>query len=349
MRRLITLDYLTKSEADSIINLAAVLREDTPPDALKNRVLGLLFFNASIRTLASFQSAMARMGGSSFVITPGKGSWELEWRDGITMNGSAAEHVREAVPALCAYADALGVRIFGGPENISPDFSDLAFSAIDKACPKPLINLESAVAHPCQALADWRTLDDNLIPSDGKFVLSWASHPKHLPLAVPASAAGMAAKRGMDVVVLRPESRALPEALAQKVAATAAKSGGSFSETSDQDAALENAHVVYAKSWGPASNESQDHEVEGGNWTINSSWFKHSQPECKFMHCLPVRREVVVTADVLESSRSIVQEQAANRLYAQMAVLYKMLAGQSEGSNSNHERGRLAPKHEMSL
>lgn len=327
MKQLISLAPHSKSEIQEIIDLAGELRADTPTDALANKVLGLLFFNASIRTLASFQSAMSRMGGSSFVITPGKGSWELEWRDGVVMDGAAAEHIEEAVPALCSYADALGVRIFGGPENITESFEDVAFQAIEQASTKPLINLESAVAHPCQALADWRTLDDYQIPGDGKFVLSWARHPRDLPLAVPASAAMMAAKRGMDVVVLRPESHALPHGLAAKIATASEESGGSFFETADKASALNGAHAIYAKSWGPTAGQDVEALRDDTSWTVNDAWFRDTDRACKFMHCLPVRREVVVTADVLKSERSAVQQQAANRLYAQMAVLYKMLVG----------------------
>ena len=328
MDRFTSLSGISRDTISDLLELAGELETDTPPDALHRKVLGLVFFNSSIRTLASFQSAMSRLGGSSFVVSPGQGSWDLEWREGEIMDGDKAEHVRDAIPVLCSYADALGVRIFGGPENITETFGDRAFEAIDAACNKPLINLESAVDHPCQALADWKTLDDYEVPDDGKFVLSWARHPKALPLAVPAAAASMAAQRGMEVVVLRPESHALPTSLAGKVNHLAQQSGGTFVETSDLAAAHADANVVYAKSWGPTSDGA--HEIKLDQWTISETTFQSTDPSCRFMHCLPVRRGVVVTDEVIESERSVVQRQAANRMYAQMAVLFNMLTQESQ-------------------
>ncbi len=196
---------------------------------------------------------MARLGGSSFVISPGQGTWLLETRDGVVMDGAAAEHVREAIPVLAGYVDALGIRSFAGGTDLAADLadSDLPRHGGRRRAPVvPLINLESAIDHPCQALADWKTLDDLGVPArGGKFVLSWAWHPKPLPLAVPAAAVHMAALRGMDVTVLRPDGFALPEPVMARARAAAELSGGSLRETADRGEALAGAQVLYAKSW----------------------------------------------------------------------------------------------------
>ncbi len=204
-------------EISDLLALAARLERWPEPEALKGKILALLFFNPSLRTLASFQAGMARLGGSSFVISPGQGTWILETRDGAVMDGAAAEHVREAIPVLAGYADALGIRSFAGGTDLAADLADSTFLSMAGVCPVPVINLESAVDHPCQALGDWKTMDDLGIPErGGRFVLSWAWHPKPLPLAVPAAAVHMAALRGMDVTVLRPEGFGLPEPIMER-------------------------------------------------------------------------------------------------------------------------------------
>jgi N-acetylornithine carbamoyltransferase len=204
---------------------------------------------------------MARLGGASFVITPGSGTWQIETRDGVVMDGAAAEHVREGVPVLASYCDALGIRSFADGKDLVADLGERKFAAMAALVDKPLINLESAVNHPCQSLADWKTLDELGIPRGGKFVLSWAWHPRGLPLAVPASTVHMAAMRGMEVVVLRPEGFALPEPIMDKARRAAAASGGSLRATSDRREALAGAHVVYAKEWASTAdygNEAAD-------------------------------------------------------------------------------------------
>jgi N-acetylornithine carbamoyltransferase len=251
LRDFLSLDGLSRQEVAELVALARRLQERPEPEALRGRILGLLFFNPSLRTLASFQAGMARLGGTSFVIAPGQGSWLLETRTGVVMDGAAAEHVREAIPVLAGYADALGIRAFAGGQDLAADLADETFRAMAAVCPVPLVNMESAVDHPCQALGDWKTLDDLGVPAaGGRFVLSWAWHPKPLPLAVPAAAVHMAALRGMEVTVLRPAGYALPAAVMERARRAAAASGGSVRETDDREAALAGAHVVYAKSWG---------------------------------------------------------------------------------------------------
>ena len=331
MKRFHSLAELDREEIRDLLELASRLERAPEPRALEGRVLGLLFFNPSLRTLASMQAAMLRLGGNTVVLTPGQGTWQLEHRDGTVMDGAASEHVREAIPVLSGYFDALGIRAFAGGADLEADLADGDFRRMAGLSRVPTINLESAIDHPCQALGDWKTLDDLGVPTRGKLVLSWANHPKPLPLAVPAATVHMAAARGMEVVVLRPDDYALPEAVLARARAAAAQSGGSVTETSDRAAAMAGAHSLYGKSWSsPRLYGDQEAERERRTaltgWTIDLDWFDGADPAARFFHCLPVRRNVVVTDAVLDSPRSAVVPQAHNRLWGQMAVLHRLLA-----------------------
>jgi N-acetylornithine carbamoyltransferase len=331
MKRFLDLADFQREEIVDLLALAQRLQDHPEPHALAGRILGLVFMNPSLRTLSSFQAGMARLGGSSFVITPGHGTWQLETRLGIAMNGAAAEHVREGIPVLASYADALGIRAFADGKSLEHDLGEVTFNGMAELVDKPLINLESAVNHPCQALADWKTMDDLEVPRHGKFVLCWVNHPRALPLAVPAATVHMAALRGMEVVVARPEGYALPPAIMQRARRAAAQSGGSVTETTDRAAALAGAHVLYAKEWGSTAHYGDaeaDLKLRAGlaDWMVRESWFAQSAPDCHFMHCLPVRRNVAVADEVLDGPRSRVLAEAHNRLVAQMAVLHRLLA-----------------------
>ncbi|HEX4389277.1 MAG TPA: N-acetylornithine carbamoyltransferase [Steroidobacteraceae bacterium] len=329
MKRFLDLAQFTREQVQELLRLARRLDEHPEPRALAGKMLGLLFFNPSLRTLASFQSAMARLGGSSFVINPGQGSWQLETRRGVVMDGTAAEHVREAIPVLASYCDALGIRAFAEGRDLAADLADGAFAAMAALTDKPLINLESAINHPCQALADWKTLDELDVPRAARFVLSWAYHPKPLPLAVPAAALHMAALRGMEVVVLRPQGFALPETLMARARDAAAASGGSVRESADRGEALAGASVLYVKEWGATEcygDAAGDARLRRAltDWCVREDWFARA-PGCRVMHCLPVRRNTAIADEVLDGTRSVVQREAYNRLPVQMAVLHQML------------------------
>jgi N-acetylornithine carbamoyltransferase len=331
LHRFVDLADFSREEIVDLLALARRLEEKPDPRALAGRILGLLFFNPSLRTLASFQVAMKKLGGDSFVITPGQGTWQLEIRPGVVMSQAAAEHVREAIPVLASYCDALGIRVFAEGRDLATDMAETQFNAMSETCDKPLVNLESAMNHPCQALADWKTLDELNVPEHGNFVLSWAYHPRALPLAVPAAVVHMAALRGMNVTVLRPEGFELPAPVLARAHAAAVRSGGSVRETSDRAEALRGAHVVYAKEWGSTLHYGQvDRDALARSqlidWCVRESWFATAAPGCRLMHCLPVRRNVAVADEILDGDRSVVQREAYNRLPVQMAVLHRMLA-----------------------
>ena len=329
MKRFLDLGDLSREEVLSLLELARRLERQSEPHALTGKILGLLFFNPSLRTLASFQAGMARLGGTSFVISSGQGSWQLETRAGVVMDGAAAEHVREGIPVLASYCDALGIRAFAEGKDLAYDLAETNFNAMASLTDKPLVNLESALSHPCQALADWKTLDDLAVPRAGRFVLSWAWHPRALPLAVPASALQMAAMRGMEVIVLRPQGFALPEPIMARARALAAASGGSVRETCERADARQGAQVLCVKEWGATEcygDAAADARLRAAlrGWCVRNDWFAAS-PECRVMHCLPVRRNSAIADEVLDGARSVVQREAYNRLPTQMAVLHQLL------------------------
>jgi N-acetylornithine carbamoyltransferase len=325
----------SQEQISALLELATRLDEHPEPQALSGKVLALLFLSPSLRTLASFQAAMTRLGGGAFVISPDMSIHGLETRPGIVMDGVAAEHIREAVPVIASYGDAIGIRAFAERKDLQKDLDDVEYRALIELIDTPYVNMESAATHPCQNLADWKTLDDLGIPANGgKFVLSWAFHPKALPLAVPASTLQMAAQRGMDVTVLRPEGFGLPEQVMAKAKKAAAASGGSIRESEDRQEAMQGAHVIYAKSWSSIAHygdkiADQKHREQYVDWCVDEPWFTPAETDCRFMHCLPVRRGVVVSEAVLDGPRSVVIHEARNRMLAQMAVLHQMLGGAS--------------------
>jgi N-acetylornithine carbamoyltransferase len=333
MQRFNDLADFSLDEVRDLITLAGQLDREPEPRALAGKVLSLLFLSPSLRTLASFQAAMIRLGGGAFVISPDMSIHGLETRYGIVMDGVAAEHIREAVPVIASYGDAVGIRAFAERRSLADDLADKEFNELAALVDKPFINMESAINHPCQSLADWKTMDDLGIPANGgRFVLSWAWHPKALPLAVPAATVQMAAMRGMDVVVLRPPGFELPDPIMAKARRAAELSGGSVVETDDRRAATEGAHVIYAKSWSSTRHYGDRLADQALReplvpWCVDEPWFANALPECRFMHCLPVRRGVVVADRILDGPRSVVIAEARNRMLVQMAVLYRMLKG----------------------
>ncbi len=320
------------AEIRQLISLARQLDEHPEPQALEGKVLALLFLSPSLRTLISFQSAMARLGGGTFVISPEMSIHGLESRSGIVMDGIAAEHIREAVPVIASYGDAIGIRAFAKRENLADDLADSEFHELISLVDTPYINMESAINHPCQSLADWKTLDDLKVPANGgKLVLSWSWHPSPMPLAVPAATLHMAALRGMDVTVLRPEGYALPDVLMEKAQQAAAASGGSVTQTADRVSAMQDCQVIYASSWASpphyGDRKAEDKvKPDMPAWCVDEPWFDNAANDCHFMHCLPARRGVSVSDGILDGARSVVVAEARNRMLVQMALLYQMLS-----------------------
>jgi N-acetylornithine carbamoyltransferase len=301
--------------------------DDRHSGAADGKTIGLLFFNPSLRTRTSMEVAAAHLGADSTTLTPGEGTWNLAWDDGAVMDGPAAEHVTEAIGVLSRYHDALGVRVFASGTDYAADKNDDLIRKVADAASVPVLNLESAWAHPCQAVSDAALLTDHFdgSPAGNDFVLSWTTHPKALPMAVPNSTVQMAARCGMNVTVARPETHALDAQVMAEAQALADRHGTTVAATDDLDTAVDGADVVYAKSWGgPLAYSDPEREAAARtrrtDWRITESRMRRTN-EGAFLHCLPVRRNVVVDDAVLDGPHAAHLDQAEYRLHAQKALL----------------------------
>lgn len=334
-RDFITFDDWTPDELVALVGLARDLKSGKARGSLEGKVVALYFMNPSLRTRASTESACARLGAKAITLDAGSGGvWGLEHRDGIKMDGAAAEHIREAAPVLARYADATCVRAFPKLEKWSEDKAEPVLRAFARFSPRPVVSLEGSSRHPLQGLADAQTLLEKGKPGQ-KLVVSWAPHPKPLPMCVTNSSIEAGALAGMEVVVAHPEGWELDRDVLAGAEKLARARGGKISVTHDQDAALRGAHFVYAKSWGALSCYGEwPREAElrkrHERWTVDLARLGAAS----FMHCLPTRRDVEVAAQVLDSPRSIVVDQAENRLWTAMAVLLRVLGGTVDEGDS---------------
>jgi N-acetylornithine carbamoyltransferase len=297
---------------------------------LAGKSVALVFFNPSLRTRASMQAGICELGGNPIVLEPGGTSWTLEHREGVVMDGDKTEHVAEFVRVLGRYCVAIGVRTFAALKNWEEDRSDPILNAFAKYSEVPIINLESAMHHPCQALADMMTIHEKLGRGRQKVLLTWAWHPKPLPMAVPNSFALAAAQMGHDLVIAHPRGYELDDQLLDDVSDQAGETGGSLSVLHDIDEAFVGADVVYAKSWGsqkfygsPEMDVAQRAQYRS-KWIVDEARMARTDSAI-FMHCLPVRRNVIVTDAVIDSHSSVVIDEAANRLYMQKAIMNRLI------------------------
>ncbi len=289
--------------------------------------IGLLFFNSSLRTRTSMELAAAQLGAHATTLNIGQGTWGFSWEDGAIMNGNEAEHIREAVGVLSRYYDALGVRMFASLTDYEADRDETLFNKFVSASEVPVVNLESAFYHPCQALSDAAAMHVHFKgqPKGKKFVLAWCHHPRALPMAVPNSALLTAARCGMDVTLACPEPYKLDDGVLDLASNYASQEGGSFQYVDSLEAAADGADIIYAKAWsGPAIYHDKDQEealrMQHKSWRITSDLMQRTSHGA-FMHCLPVRRNVVVDDSVIDSKQAIHLLQAEFRLHAQKAIL----------------------------
>lgn len=290
------------------------------------------FMDPSLRTRASFESAMFMHGGHMIVLEPGRGSWSLETELGAVMEGTAVEHLIETSRVLGRYADVIGVRVFPKGTEWVRERQDRVIKDFAAYSEKSVINLESARRHPCQGLADALTLKEKLgEPKGKKFVLSWAWHPKALPTAVPASAAIAAAQLGMDVVIARPPGFDLDAEDMATIYQQAAAAGGRVTLAQSQTDAMVGADAVYVKSWGSLQHFGKPEEEKAfraglRGWKMTTDLLKATKAgKGIVMHCLPVRRNVEIDDAVLDGHCSVVIDQAENRLHVQRALLLDLI------------------------
>lgn len=280
----------------------------------QNKTLGLLFFNSSFRTRLSTQKAAQNLGMNVITLNVGQDSWELEMEDGVVMDGTKAEHVKEAAAVIGRYCDIIGIRSFAKLADRAADYSETVFKQFKKYAEVPILNLESATRHPLQSLADCITIEEFKLRSRPKVVLTWLPHIKPLPQAVGNSFAEWMNQRDVEFVITHPEGYDLSPEFA-----------GNAQVIYDQEKALEGADFVYGKNW--SSYESYGQIVgDHSGWKITEEKMGLTD-NGKFMHCLPLRRNMKVTDEVLDGPRSLVIEQAANREWSAQAVLKELLLG----------------------
>ena len=283
----------------------------------ENKTIMLVFFNSSLRTRLSSQKAALNLGMSPIVLNIGQDSWQLETELGVIMDGGKSEHLREAIPVMASYCDIIGVRSFAGLTDREYDYQETVLQQFVQYSGKPVISLESATVHPCQSFADLITIDEYKETKRPKVVLTWAPHPKALPQAVPNSFAEWMNAADVDFVITHPKGYELDPRFA-----------GNARVEYDQMKALEGADFVYAKNWScPGVTEPENYGKilsSDRSWMVDEAHMAVTNNAC-FMHCLPVRRNVIVSDGVIDSERSIVIPEAANRVTSIQVVMKRML------------------------
>ena len=284
----------------------------------RHKTVLLIFFNNSLRTRLSTQKAARNLGLDVIVLDVNQGAWKLETERGVVMDGDKSEHLLEAIPVMGSFCDLIGVRTFAGLQNRDEDYSEHILSQFIRYSGRPVFSMESATAHPLQAFADLITIEEHKSKPRPKVVLTWAPHPRALPQAVPNSFAEWMRAADVDLVVTHPEGYELDPAFV-----------GNARVEYDQAAAFAGADFVYAKNWscpGVTRPEAYGQILSSDrNWTVDEQKMSLTD-NAHFMHCLPVRRGMIVTDGVIESPRSLVIPEAANREISATVVLKRMLS-----------------------
>ncbi len=321
----------SRTELQALIDEARALKASPHGDSLAGKTVALVFLNNSLRTRTSFEVGTAQLGGHAVVLTPSGGMWPLEFEEGAIMMGDAEEHVTEAAKVLSRYCDIIGIRAFPRFADWEEDRKDGILQAFARHAGVPVINMET-ITHPCQEMALTMGLQERLGALDGKkFLLTWSYHPKPLNTAVANSALMIAAKFGMDVTLLCPtEAFELDERYMSIAAADADANGRAVTVTHDIEAAYRGADVVYAKSWGALPYF--------GDWEAEKSLrdsYRHfivdeekmaTTNEALVSHCLPMRRNVIMTDAVFDGPACIAYEEAENRLHVQKAIMKNLVS-----------------------
>lgn len=344
MKHFTHLKDFTIDELNAITDSAIALKKSAPAGMpLAGKSLAFCFMNPSLRTQVSFSVATASLGGHPVTLSLGSGgTWGMESVEGTVMDGTAAEHLKEAVPVLGRMCQGLGLRSFPVGKSWDEDKAELALSAFLKYSTVPVINMESASGHPCQALADLMTIRERMKPKGKNFLLSWAPHVKALPMAVPNSSVEIASMAGMNVTIARPEGYDLDPEVMARVKKNCAANGARLSLTDKVPQSFDGQHVVYGKSWGSLSEYGKPPSSDPAfrkKWTISAAKMKRTD-NALFMHCLPVRRNLVVDDAVLDGPWSVVVDEAENRLHTAKAVLMYLLASDKKRLTAAARRHR---------
>jgi len=280
----------------------------------KNKTLLMIFFNSSLRTRLSTQKAALNLGMNVIVLDVNQGAWKLETERGVIMDGDKPEHLLEAIPVMGCYCDIIGVRSFARFESKEDDYTEKILNQFIQYSGKPVFSMEAATRHPLQTFADMITIEEYKTKERPKIVMTWAPHPKALPQAVPNSFAEGINLTDYEFVITHPHGYELDP-----------KFVGNARVEYDQDKALEGADFVYAKNWAAYSGDNYGKVLSmDRDWTVDSRKMALTD-NARFMHCLPVRRNMIVTDDVIESPASIVIPEAANRVVSAQTVIKEIL------------------------
>ena len=330
IRHLTSLQDLTDAELGEVLALSSDLKRVSAAPSLTGRSAGLLFFRRSLRTRTSFEAAVHQLGGHSVNMNAASDFWELEARPGVVMDGRAPEHIHDAAVVLSRYLDVLAIRPALEGQSWEADRRDASIRAWAEHAEVPVINMESALWHPLQALADVMTMRDSLGELDGKqLTITWSHSPTAASPAVVHSLLLAALRLGMNMQIAHPAGYELDEGVLASADDLASSRGRSLTTTRDQRAAAEGAHVVYARSWnalGDYGKPSIDasRRARTIDWKVDEDLLALGQ-DARLMHAMPVRRNLEVPDAVLDGERSLVYEQAENRLHSQKAVLLTLL------------------------
>ncbi|MDE6556730.1 MAG: N-acetylornithine carbamoyltransferase [Duncaniella sp.] len=283
-------------------------------DLGRNKTLLMIFFNSSLRTRLSTQKAAMNLGMNVMVLDVNQGAWKLETERGVVMDGDKAEHLLEAIPVMGSYADIIGVRSFAGLKDKAEDYEERVISQFIKYSGRPVFSMEAATRHPLQSFADLITIEEYKTKERPKVVMTWAPHPRALPQAVPNSFAEWMNAADVDFVITHPEGYELaPEFV------------GNARVEYDQRKAFEGADFIYAKNWSAFADPNYGKVLSADrDWTVDQAKMALTD-NAYFMHCLPVRRNMIVTDEVIESPRSIVIPEAANREISAQVVIKRLL------------------------
>ncbi len=331
IQNLVSLQDVNDATLEDILNLASDLKRVSAAPSLTGRSVGLLFFRRSLRTRMSFESAVHGLGGHSINLNASSDFWELEAQEGVIMDGRAPEHIKDAARVLSRYADALAVRPAAEGQSWSKDRKDERIRAWAEFAEVPVINMESVLWHPLQALADLMTMRESLGNdlSGKQLAISWTHSPTPASPAVVHSLMHAALRQGMDVRIAHPAGYELDEDVMAAAADLAQSHGRSISTTHDQSEAADGAHIVYARSWASLQDYgnptlSASKRSRTTDWKVDEALLQKGK-DAKLMHAMPVRRNLEVPDAVLDGNSSLIYQQAENRLHSQKALLLKLL------------------------
>jgi N-acetylornithine carbamoyltransferase len=331
IQHLLSLQDLSDESLAEILNLSMDLKKVSVAPGLSGRSAGLLFFRGSLRTRTSFEAAVHQLGGHSINLNASTDFWDLEAHAGSIMDGRAPEHIKDAATVLSRYLDVLAIRPALEGQSWHTDRRDESIRAWAEHAAVPVINMESALWHPLQALADLMTLRESLGALKGKrLAITWTNSPTNASAAVVHSLVLASLRQGMDVRVAHPPGYDLDEEVLARASDLASTQGTELEVGMDRESAAEGAHVVYARSWQSLTDYgnptlSASHRSRNKDWKVDEALLARGD-EARLMHAMPVRRNLEVTDEVLDGPRSLMYDQAENRLHSQKALLLKLLA-----------------------